>query len=46
MWLTPHGKFISVPLLPNGEGYPHYLLGEVAQQVEAVEKDEPPLQSG
>ena len=33
LWKTPDGFSILVPVLPNGVLYPHYLIGEIANQI-------------
>lgn len=37
-WRTPKGKFISVPVLPDGELYPHYLVGKAISQMNLVDR--------
>ena len=36
-WVTPQGNTILIRTLPDGELYPHFMVGYVAQQVELLD---------
>lgn len=36
-WRTPDGNIIVLRVLPDGELYPHYMVGSAAQQASAVD---------
>ena len=37
LWRTPKGYFISVPVLPDGQLYPDYLVGKALRQMNLVD---------
>jgi hypothetical protein len=43
VWRTPNGKFILIPVQPDGVPYPDWMMDEVVRQLEAL--GENPLQS-
>ena len=36
LWKTSDNLYVTVPLHGNGDKYPHYYLGEVAEQIKAI----------
>ena len=32
-WRTRKGKSVSVPMFPDGDPYPHFIVGMIAQEV-------------
>ena len=37
-WRTPKGKFISVPVLPDGVLYPDYLVGKAIREMNLLDR--------
>jgi len=38
-WVTPQGNTILIRMLPDGEPYPHFMVGYVAQQAELLDSE-------
>jgi len=38
-WKTPEGKFLTVPEFEDGDPYPHFLFGEIVNQINDLKQN-------